>query len=108
MTGIRPATLRLGSAHQLLQLAAIEHGRLAGGAADHHAIGAFAQVEIEQGLPRDEINRPVVTHGRDECRDAALEHGVPSTVDDEMLARRTQSACTTALRPATLAAWKRP
>src|SRR5690606_489196 len=75
-----------------LELAAIEDRRLTGGAADDHAVGAFAQVEIEQGVPRSEIDRPVVTHRRDECRDAALEHAGPSTVDGTMLLKRRLAA----------------
>ena len=55
---------------------------------DHDAVGPLAQVEVEQGVPRIEIDPAVVTHRRDECRDTALEHDATSVGRPLMLLKR--------------------
>ena len=67
--------------HEFLDLRHLEGWRLAGGPGHHDAIRAFGRVEIQQPVPGLEIERTVGTHGRDQCRDTALEHLAPRSVD---------------------------
>ena len=75
-----PSRLFDGSADQQAMFFEIHGGRLAGRADDDDAVGAFADMEIDQRAQSLQIQTAVLGHGGNDGDEAALEHGgFPST-----------------------------
>jgi hypothetical protein len=75
ITGMRPAACSTACADQLAMLVDVDRGRLAGGADDHDAVGAFCNVEVDQAAQAREVQTAIVVHGRDDGDKRSGNHG---------------------------------
>ena len=75
MIGMRFAACFDRGIDQQAVLFEIDRRRFAGGADDDDAVGAFADVPVDQLAKSIEIERAVIAHRRDDCNQTALELG---------------------------------
>ena len=75
MIGMRPLECSHRDADQLLVLVEVDGRRFAGGADHHDAVGAFGDVPVDQLSEAREVERAVLVHRRDDCDQAAGNHG---------------------------------
>ena len=68
--------VRDGDVDQLLVLVEVDRRRLARGAHDHDAVGAFGDVPVDEGLEARDVETAILEHRGDDGDQAAGDHGL--------------------------------